>query len=58
LLSLHFLEFIAARVTEAVQQIYRAAGSHFAQFDETLVRLELSIQDLSGNFFRAVDHLS
>jgi hypothetical protein len=38
LLSLHFLEFVAARVTEAVQQIYRAADGHFAQFDEALDR--------------------
>jgi hypothetical protein len=30
----HFLEFFAARVAEASQQIDRAVDGHFAQFDE------------------------
>jgi hypothetical protein len=35
LLGPQFLEFVAARGAEALQQIDRAVDGHFAQFDET-----------------------
>src|SRR5882757_192207 len=35
----HLVEFVAARVAEAKQQIDRAIDGHFAQLDETFVRL-------------------
>jgi len=37
----HVLEFVVARVAEAVYQIDRAVDGHFAQFDEALVRLQI-----------------
>ena len=52
----HFFEFVVARVAEALQQIDRAIDGHFAQFDEALVRLQIGIEDFSGNFFGTVDH--
>jgi hypothetical protein len=45
-----------ARVAEAVQQIYRAIDGHFAQFDEVLVRLQIGVQDFSGDVFGTMDH--
>jgi hypothetical protein len=54
-LSQHFLDFVAARVAEALQQIYRALGGHFAQFDEALVRLQIGVQDFSGDVFGTMD---
>jgi hypothetical protein len=50
-LGLHLLEFIAAGVAEVSQQIDCAIDRHFAQLDETLVRLQISVQDFSGDFF-------
>ena len=52
----HFLEFVAARVAEASQKIDCAIDRHFAQLDETFVRLQISVQDFSGDFFGAMDH--
>ena len=52
----HFLEFVVARVAEALQQIDRAVDGHFAQFDEALVRLQIGVQDFSGDVFGTVDH--
>ena len=52
----HFLEFVVARVAEASQQIDRAIDGHFAQFDEALVRLQIGVQDFSGNIFGTMDH--
>ena len=45
-----------ARVAEALQQIYRAIDGHFAQFDEVLVRLQICVQDFSGDVFGTMDH--
>src|SRR5712692_9343750 len=54
--GLHFLEFVAAHGAEALQQIDCAVACHFAQFDEAPVRLQIGVQDFSGNVFGAVDH--
>jgi hypothetical protein len=54
--SLHFLKFVAARGVEALQQIDRAVDGHFAQFDEAPVRLQIGIENFSGDFFGTVDH--
>jgi NAD(P)-dependent dehydrogenase (short-subunit alcohol dehydrogenase family) len=56
LLIPHLFEFVVARVAEALQQINRAVDGHFAQFDKALVRLQIGIQDFSGNVFGAMDH--
>jgi hypothetical protein len=45
-----------ARVAEASQQIDRPTDCHFTQFDEALVRLQIGVQDFSGNIFGTVDH--
>src|ERR1700676_1871716 len=55
LLSLHLLEFVVAGAAEAAQQIDRAVDSHFAQLDEALVRLQIGVEDFSGNVFCAID---
>ena len=52
----HLLEFVAAGVTEVLQQINRAVDDHFAQFDEALVRLQIGVQDFSDNIVGALDH--
>ena len=57
-LSLHFLEFVVARVAEAAQQIERSVNGHFAQLDEVFVRLQIDIQEFSGNFIGTLDHQS
>ena len=48
--SPHLIEFVAARGAEALQQIDRAVDGHFAQFDEALVRLQIGVQDFSGEY--------
>jgi hypothetical protein len=53
--SLHFLQFVAARGAEALQQIDRAVDGHFAQFDEAPVRLQIGIEDFSGDVFGTMD---
>jgi hypothetical protein len=51
-----FLEFVAARVAKASQQIDRAIDGHFAQFDEALVGLQIGVQDFSDHIVGALDH--
>ena len=50
------LEFVTARMAEAKQQIDCAIDGHFAQLDETLVRLQIGIQDFSGDVFGLSNH--
>jgi hypothetical protein len=56
LLVANVFEFRATRVAKALQQIDRAIDGHFAQFDEALVRLQIGVQDFSGDVFGAMDH--
>jgi hypothetical protein len=48
LLGLHFLEFVVACAAEALEQIDRAVDGHFAQLDEALVGLQISVPRFFG----------
>jgi hypothetical protein len=50
--GLHLFELFPARKTELVQKVNRSLIRHVAQFDEGLVRLQVSIQDLPNNVIR------
>src|ERR1700722_3248482 len=54
--SLHVLEFLPARNAEFAQQIYGPVLRHFTQFEKAFVRLEIRVQNLSGNVFGAIYH--
>ena len=54
--SPHLIKFVVARSTEALQQIDRAVDGHFPQLDEALIRLQVGIEDLSGDFVGTLDY--